>query len=144
MFPARDFPGCEEYEDPKNDPWFILIAPVLEVMPRKEVERIAPVGARSVQALCNGHWKPKKEHRAAFVPAFFRASGTSLLGLVLGDDIAATEPAADGLALLLRLVKQGVLKPTIGIEAPWTEVATIARQLIDRGFTGKAILHLPR
>ena len=76
--------------------------------------------------------------------AFFRASGTSLLGLVLGDDIAATEPAADGLALLLRLVKQGVLKPTIGIEAPWTEVATIARQLIDRGFAGKAILHLPR
>ena len=67
--------------------------------------------------------------------AFFRASGTVLLGLVLGDDIAATEPAADGLALLLRLVKQGVLKPTIGIEAPWTEVATIARQLIDRGFT---------
>ncbi len=76
--------------------------------------------------------------------AFFRASGTSLLGLVLGDDIAATEPAADGLALLLRLVKQGVLKPSIGIEAPWTEVATIARQLIDRGFAGKAILHLPR
>jgi NADPH2:quinone reductase len=84
------------------------------------------------------------EHVSFDSTAFFRASGTSLLGLVLGDDIAATEPAADGLALLLRLVKQGVLKPTIGIEAPWTEVATIARQLIDRGFTGKAILHLPR
>lgn len=76
--------------------------------------------------------------------AFFRASGTSLLGMILGDEIAATEPAADGLALLLRLVKQGVLKPSIGIEAPWTEVATIARQLIDRAFTGKAVLHLPR
>jgi hypothetical protein len=38
--------------------------------------------------------------------AFFRASGTSLIGLVLGDDIAMTEPAADGLAILLRLVKQ--------------------------------------
>jgi NADPH2:quinone reductase len=83
------------------------------------------------------------EHVSFDSTAFFRASGTSLLGLVLGDDIAATEPAADGLALLLRLVKQGVLKPTIGIEAPWTEVATIARQLIDRGFAGKAILHLP-
>ncbi len=84
------------------------------------------------------------EHVSFDSTAFFRASGTSLLGLVLGDEIAATEPAADGLALLLRLVKQGVLKPTIGIEASWTEVATIARQLIDRGFTGKAILHLPR
>lgn len=76
--------------------------------------------------------------------AFFRASGTYLIGLILGDDIAATEPAADGLALLLRLVKQGVLKPSIGIEAPWTEVATVARQLVDRCFSGKAILHLPR
>ena len=75
--------------------------------------------------------------------AFFRASATSLLGMIVSDDIAATEPAADGLALLLRLVKQGVLKPSIGIEAPWTEVAWVARQLVDRGFSGKAILHLP-
>jgi NADPH2:quinone reductase len=75
--------------------------------------------------------------------AFFRAAGTSLIGLVLGDDIAATEPAAHGLALLLRLVKQGVLKPTLAIEAPWTEIAKVARQLIDRGFAGKAVLHLP-
>ena len=75
--------------------------------------------------------------------AFFRASGTSLLGMITGDDIAATEPAADGLALLLRLVKQGILKPSIGIEAPWTEIAKVARQLIDRGFAGKAVLHLP-
>jgi NADPH:quinone reductase len=75
--------------------------------------------------------------------AFFRASGTSLLGMITGDDIAVTEPAADGLALLLRLVKQGVLKPSIGIEAPWTEIAKVARQLIDRGFAGKAVLHLP-
>ncbi len=75
--------------------------------------------------------------------AFFRASATSLLGMIVSDDIASTEPAADGLALLLRLVKQGVLKPSIGIEAPWTEVAWVARQLVDRGFSGKAILHLP-
>ncbi|MGO9451093.1 MAG: zinc-binding dehydrogenase [Candidatus Binataceae bacterium] len=75
--------------------------------------------------------------------AFFRASGTSLLGMITGDDIAATEPAADGLAVLLRLVKQGVLKPSIGIEAPWIEIAKVARQLIDRGFAGKAVLHLP-
>ena len=78
------------------------------------------------------------------ITAFFRASGTSLLGLVLGDDIAVTESASEGLALLLRLVKQGVLKPSIGIEAPWTEVAKVARQLLDRGFSGKAVLHLPR
>lgn len=74
---------------------------------------------------------------------FLRASGTSLYSIVLGDDIAATEPASDGLALLLRLVEQGLLTPQIGVEAPWTDVATVARQLIDRGFSGKAVLHLP-
>jgi hypothetical protein len=35
------------------------------------------------------------------------------------------------------------LKPTVGIEAPWTEIATVARQLVDRSFKGKAVLHLP-
>lgn len=77
------------------------------------------------------------------VAGLFNAPGASLQSFVLFDDITATESAADGLALLLRLVEQGVLKPAIGIEAPWTEVATVARQLIDRGFAGKAVLHLP-
>ena len=75
--------------------------------------------------------------------AFFRTSGTSLLGMILTDEIAATESASEGLALLLHLVKRGVLNPSIGIEAPWTEVATVARQLVNRGFAGKAVLHVP-
>lgn len=75
--------------------------------------------------------------------AFFRASGTSLVSLILGDEIAATEPAADGLALLLGLVDHGTLTPNIAVEAPWTEVDGVARRLIDRTITGKAVLHLP-
>ena len=55
---------------------------------------------------------------------------------------AATEPAADGLALLLKLVARGTLKPVIGKEADWTDVATVARDLIDRTFAGKAVLHV--
>ncbi len=74
---------------------------------------------------------------------FLRTSGASLRSIILGDDIATTEPASEGLALLLRLIQQGALKPSIGVEAPWTEVAAIARQLVDRGFAGKAVLHLP-
>ncbi len=74
---------------------------------------------------------------------FLRASGTSLYSLVLGDDIAATKPASDGLALLLRLVEEGAVKPNIGLEAPWTDIAAVARRLIDRTFTGKAVLHVP-
>ena len=78
------------------------------------------------------------------VAGLFAAPGASLQSLVLFDDIAATEPANEGLAILLRLVAQGVLKPTISIEAPWTDVAQVARGLIDRDFAGKAVLHLPQ
>lgn len=74
--------------------------------------------------------------------AFFRASGTSLQSLVLGDDIAATEPASVGLSLLLGFMERGTLKPWIGTEAPWTEVNAVAHQLIDRAFAGKAVLHI--
>jgi NADPH:quinone reductase-like Zn-dependent oxidoreductase len=74
--------------------------------------------------------------------AFFRASGRSLRAFVLADDIAATEPAADGLGILLNLIKLCRLKPKIGVEAPWTEVAHIAQRLLDRGFPGKAVLHV--
>jgi NADPH2:quinone reductase len=74
----------------------------------------------------------------------FDAPGASLQSLVLFDDIATTEPAAEGLAILARLVDQGVLKPIISVEAPWTDIATVARQLVDRAFAGKAVLHLPR
>lgn len=78
------------------------------------------------------------------VAGLFDAPGASLQSMNLFNDIAATEPAAEGLAILLRLIEQGALKPTIGVEAPWTEIATVARQLMDRSFPGKAVLHLPR
>ena len=76
--------------------------------------------------------------------AFFRASGTSLESFILGDDIAATEPAATGLALLLGLVVRGTLRPRIAVDAPWTDIGKIAQQLIDREFSGKAVLHIPK
>ncbi len=73
---------------------------------------------------------------------FLRTSGAILSGLVLGDDIAATSPASEGLALLLRLIERGALKPSIGMEAPWMEVGAVARQLMNRAFGGKAVLHI--
>ncbi len=77
------------------------------------------------------------------IARFLDASGASLQSLIPFDDIAATEPAADGLPILLRLLEQGLIIPTTGIEAPWTEVATVTRQLMDRGFAGKAVLNVP-
>jgi NADPH:quinone reductase len=73
---------------------------------------------------------------------FFRASGASLVALMVFDELARTEPASEGLALLACLVDQKALKPIVAVEAPWTDIAMIARQLLDRSFAGKAVLHV--
>lgn len=74
--------------------------------------------------------------------AFFRGGGTKLYGLTLFHELRHVEPASEGLAVLARLITQGKLRPHIAIEAPWTEIAGIARRLIARDFVGKAVLHL--
>jgi NADPH:quinone reductase-like Zn-dependent oxidoreductase len=52
------------------------------------------------------------------------------------------EPASVGLARLLGLIADGRLRPEIGFEAPWTEIGAAATGLLDRTFTGKAVLHV--
>jgi NADPH:quinone reductase len=73
---------------------------------------------------------------------FFRVGGVKLYGLILFHELRRVEPAADGLALLARLVAGRVLRPHIAVEAPWTEIGPVARQLLDRTFAGKAVLHV--
>jgi NADPH:quinone reductase len=74
--------------------------------------------------------------------AFFRSGGSRLYGLVLFSELKKVEPASEGLALLAGLIVRGALQPQIEIEASWTEIAAVARQLLDRSFMGKAVLHL--
>jgi NADPH:quinone reductase len=73
---------------------------------------------------------------------FFRAGGSRLYGLVLFPELKKVEPASEGLALLAGMIAGGTLRPRIEIEAPWTEIGAVARQLLDRSFMGKAVLHL--
>ena len=73
---------------------------------------------------------------------FFRGGGTKLYGLILFHELARVEPASEGLAMLAGLAASGTLRPRIEIEAPWTEIAAVARQLLDRNFMGKAVLHV--
>ena len=73
---------------------------------------------------------------------FFRVGGVKLYGLILFHELRRVEPAADGLALLAGLVAGRVIRPHIAIEAPWTDIGGVARQLLDRTFAGKAVLHL--
>ena len=75
--------------------------------------------------------------------AFFRQGGVKLYGLILFHELRWTEPASEGLGVVLaQLVATRALRPHIEIEAPWTDIATIARRLLAREFVGKAVLHV--
>ena len=72
----------------------------------------------------------------------FGTGGAKLYGLTLFHELMSVERGGIGLALLAGLIADGKLKPQIAVEAPWSEIGTIARRLIDRDFTGKAVLHM--
>ena len=74
--------------------------------------------------------------------AFFRQGGVKLYGLILFHELRQVEPAGPGLAVLAQEVALRRLRPHIEIEAPWTDIAGIARRLIGREFVGKAVLHI--
>jgi NADPH:quinone reductase-like Zn-dependent oxidoreductase len=67
--------------------------------------------------------------------------GANLYGFILFYEVIA-RPASEGLARLVKLVEEGRLKSGIEVEAPWTDVGEVASRLIDRGYTGKAVLHV--
>jgi NADPH2:quinone reductase len=73
---------------------------------------------------------------------FFGTGGTRLYGLTLFHELMSVERAGIGLRLLAELIEAKKLRPQIAVEAPWSEIGTIARRLIDRDFTGKAVLHI--
>lgn len=73
---------------------------------------------------------------------FFRQGGVKLYGLILFHELRRVEPAGEGLAVLASEVARGRLHPHIDVEAPWTDIASIARRLIAREFPGKAVLHV--
>jgi NADPH:quinone reductase len=70
---------------------------------------------------------------------FFVAGRTTLYGLYVFTELAA-EPASVGLRRLGALVEAGQLAPHVSVERPWTEIARVAQDLMDRRFPGKAVL----
>ncbi len=71
-----------------------------------------------------------------------QSPGSRLYGLVLFPELKRVEPASEGLALLSAMIIRGSLRPRIEIEASWMDIGAVARQLLDRSFMGKAVLHL--
>lgn len=75
------------------------------------------------------------------VRRFFGTGGLSLYGFILFHEVESV-PASIGLERLTRLLEAGRLTPQIDVQRPWTEIATVAQQLLDREFPGKAVLHV--
>ncbi len=75
------------------------------------------------------------------VRSFYLTGGARLYGFILFHEILA-HPASDGLARLSHLVAEGRLRPRVSVEASWEEVGEVARRLLDRGYTGKAVLRV--
>jgi NADPH:quinone reductase-like Zn-dependent oxidoreductase len=81
---------------------------------------------------------------AAFDPRpFFRVGGARLYGLFMYEEVQRHPPAI-ALGRLLDCVAAQRLKPRITVEADWTDIAAVARQLLNRKITGKAVIHMGR
>ena len=72
---------------------------------------------------------------------FYLTGGARLRGFILFHEVRA-RPASDGLARLLKLVADGRLKSNISVREPWTAVGEVAQRLLERGYTGKAVLRV--
>ena len=73
---------------------------------------------------------------------FFATGGTRLYGLTVFHELMSVERAGIGLRLLAELIEAKRLRPQIAVETRWDEIGRIAQRLIDRDFTGKAVLHI--
>jgi NADPH:quinone reductase-like Zn-dependent oxidoreductase len=73
--------------------------------------------------------------------SFFPIGRTTLYGFILFEEFGH-ESATVGLERLAALIAAGTLHPRISLEAPWTQIAEVAQQLLNRRFPGKAVLHV--
>jgi hypothetical protein len=53
-----------------------------------------------------------------------------------------SRPRPEDLAWLTQLVAEQKLQTSIEVETPWYDVSEVAQRLLQRRFTGKAMLHL--
>ncbi len=76
------------------------------------------------------------------IAPFYFAGGATIYGLAVFHELERREKASVGLARLAQMIADDRLKLHISVERPWTEIDAVARDLMDRKWTGKAVLHL--
>jgi NADPH:quinone reductase len=74
-------------------------------------------------------------------PSFYRIGGASLYGFYVFHEMQH-QSASSGLSRLARLVVNERLRLHIEVSAPWTEIGRVAQRLMDRDFSGKAVLQI--
>lgn len=99
------------------------------------------IGAIAKDGICVTYGTTAEGSVTFDAKTFYGAGGASLYGFILFHELKR-EPAAIGLAKLVQLLADQQLKPHIDRTAAWTEIASIAQQLTDRQFVGKAVLHV--
>jgi NADPH2:quinone reductase len=72
---------------------------------------------------------------------FFLLGGASLYGFIIFYELNH-KSVVEGLSRLGRLVADGRLRPQIDVEASWTQVGDVAQRLLNRSYTGKAVLYV--
>jgi NADPH:quinone reductase-like Zn-dependent oxidoreductase len=72
---------------------------------------------------------------------FNATGGVTLYGLRLSVELQR-RAASEDLAWLAQLVAKQQLRTPIEVEASWHDVGEVAQRLLQRQFTGKAVLHL--
>jgi NADPH:quinone reductase-like Zn-dependent oxidoreductase len=67
--------------------------------------------------------------------------GVNLYGFLINYEVKH-KPIAEGLPRLAGMVADGTLRTSIGVQAPWTEIVRVGKELLERRFTGKAVLNV--
>ena len=75
------------------------------------------------------------------VSNFVLTGGATLYGLVMYVELQR-RAASEDLAWLAQLVAEQQLRTPIEVEASWHDIGEVAQRLLQRQFTGKAVLHL--
>ncbi len=98
------------------------------------------IGMLGKDATCVAYGSTSGSQVTFDLPRFFRTGGARLYGFILFHEVLS-KPAVQGLRRLAELVAAGSLKPLIGAEANWDQIGAVAQRLLERDFTGKAVLY---
>lgn len=119
-----------------HGPFDLIIDGVNGAVLAHALEMLAPGG------ICAAYGSASGERLDFDLRRFFRAGRTSLRGIALFEELRQDAGAAAGLARLVTLVASGDLTPRIAVESSWRDIDRLARALMARGYSGKAVLHV--